>query len=115
MRRLIITFLLALLPLQFAFASAAGYCGLDEAKAPSHFGHHDHSGSAPVADTKKDVDTGSVDIECGICHLGCAQPQPHMPDVATLPAVILAGPFADDPAPDHPQEPSERPPRASLA
>lgn len=115
MRRFLATLLLLLLPIQFAFASAAGYCGLEKVEAPPHFGHHDHPDAVPVPDPQDDGDSGKVEKECGVCHLGCSQIQAPVSPIAAMPITRFAPPLGDDRNPDHPQEPSERPPRISLA
>lgn len=76
MRRWLVVFLLALLPLQLSWAAVAAYC--QHEKAPSqaeHFGHHEHEhhdqGAAQAQDAKKAP--SAVDNDCGTCHLGHAQ------------------------------------------
>jgi hypothetical protein len=113
MRRLIAIVLLLLLPVQFAFAAAAPYCALEKSEAPVHFGHHEHPDDVPPA-TSDDKDEGGNSDDCSICHFASAQP----------PASIAATAFSQPPSleslpndrqPQHLQEPSERPPRTSLA
>lgn len=117
MRRFIALSLLLLLPLQFSTASAAGYCS-SAADDGAHLGHHEHSDaprlSTPTEDADMDV-PGGWESHCGICHLNCAQAHPSVMPVTPTPVALLSPPLADDPAPDHPQEPSERPPRVALA
>ncbi|RZI40440.1 cobalt-zinc-cadmium resistance protein [Herbaspirillum sp. HC18] len=71
MKKLLLIFLLVLLPLQFSWAAAAAYCQHDGEKTTQHFGHHTHK-----HDAKQDVpdDSGKVvkvDVDCGYCHLSC--------------------------------------------
>ena len=77
-RRLVLLFLLAVLPLQFAWGVAATYCGHEKAPSSGHFGHHSHQHQA-----KAESDSGSAakkapvladDLDCAFCHLGCVQP-----------------------------------------
>ena len=68
-----------LLPLQFSWAAAAGYCGHEEAgSAAAHFGHHAHAhqqGDAPADDAETD-DSGAptLDRDCAFCNLFGAKP-----------------------------------------
>ena len=112
-RRFFALFLLVLLPLQFAFAAAAPYCALEKVAVASHFGHHEH----PDTPAPEPVDNGD-DVklhECGVCHLSCGQVHPASTLTAALPAVVAVVALADTPQPQHLQEPTERPPRTSLA
>jgi hypothetical protein len=68
MRRFLALLLLVLLPLNAAFAAAAGYCQHQkESSQAAHFGHHVHQHDR-AAD--KSGDTGTqIDPDCGFCHL----------------------------------------------
>lgn len=79
MRRWLLIFVLALLPLQFSWAAVARYCGHENAAPGSgtHFGHHPHEHTAAPADAK--LVGAEVDDDCASCHLGCAQPIPVDP------------------------------------
>lgn len=109
-----ISLLLLLLPMQFAFASAAGYCAAERAGIASHFGHHDHpdSNSGTGSDSRK---SGPAEGNCGICHLGCAKAQPAAMASLVVPGARFARSIADALPPDHPQDPFDRPPRLLLA
>nr|WP_151638592.1 DUF2946 family protein [Noviherbaspirillum malthae] len=70
MKKLILIFLLALLPLQYSWAVIASYCQ-HEKEHVTHIGHHadDHKG----AKGKGDPDKGkSASLhECEYCHQAC--------------------------------------------
>ena len=72
MKRLILIFLLVLLPLQGAWAVAASYCQHEQDSSARHFGHHihKHNGSA---ETPAKVKLGMLgDADCGGCHFNCS-------------------------------------------
>ena len=68
MRRALAILLLLLLPLQAAFAAAAGYCDhARESSQAGHFGHHPHQHDVSL---DQGGSTGSdSDPDCGFCHL----------------------------------------------
>lgn len=94
-RRLVLLFLLAVLPLQFAWGAAAAYCGHEKAPSAGHFGHHSHQHQA-----KAESDSGSAakkasvladDLDCAFCHLGCVQPcASQTTSVAAIQSSVLA-------------------------
>ena len=66
MTRRLILFLALLLPLQFAWASAASYCQHETGPAQTrHFGHHEHLHKVGVEKSS----TGKLiaDNDCGTC------------------------------------------------
>lgn len=70
-KKLLLIFLLAWLPLQFSWAAAAVYCQHEEQQATQHFGHHSHQHDAS-ADLPDDTDKpAKVHADCGYCHLSC--------------------------------------------
>jgi hypothetical protein len=73
MKKIIALLLLALLPLQSAWALAAEYCGEDEAMTQaSHFGHHDHEddhAAAPVSTSDAPDAESCGHADCGLCQL----------------------------------------------
>ncbi|NUZ09082.1 DUF2946 family protein [Piscinibacter koreensis] len=78
MRIWVLVFLLVLLPLQSAWASAASYCRHETGVAAKHVGHHEHrhiaSGNTDVSsDQRAGGGLDDVDGDCGYCHLHCAQ------------------------------------------
>jgi hypothetical protein len=78
-RRTVFLLLLLILPVQFAWASATGYCGHETGDAKKHFGHHEHQHRADQDGASKDTkaaSTASADSDCGMCQLSAAQPIP---------------------------------------
>lgn len=77
MRKALVIFLLALLPVQFVWGSAAVYCQHEQGNEVSHFGHHIHKHQGKVT---KSVDSSAdksklvsgEDADCVSCHLSCA-------------------------------------------
>jgi len=71
-KRLLLIFLLTILPLQYSWAAAAVYC--QHEKTPTtHFGHHTHEHHAQAGDADHKGKTAKADNDCGVCHLS-AQP-----------------------------------------
>ncbi|WP_066343081.1 DUF2946 family protein [Azohydromonas lata] len=102
MRRWLLVFLMAILPLQLSWAVGAGYCQHEQAPAQAaHFGHHEHQhhGNKAAADTDPHAKKSplALDEDCGTCQLGHAQtllsdapalaPPAHPPRVAAQPAL----------------------------
>lgn len=114
MRRLFAILLLLLMPVQFAFAAAAPYCAMEKIETPTHFGHHEHADNAgpSEADGKDGL---KVTADCEICHLASAQTPAAVALVVGLTQAALVRALPNDRQPQHLQEPSERPPRFSLA
>jgi hypothetical protein len=68
MRRLFAILLLAVLPFQLAWASAAAYCEHEAgAVAVSHFGHHMHSHSVSSDDSDLKLKL-KVHHDCSVCN-----------------------------------------------
>ena len=131
MRRLLIVLLAIVLPLQFAWAGAAAYCGHEpEGTAARHWGHHGHahqgsegvalSAKADKADKasskhadKPDTPYQAPDLDCAVCHLAASAAVPSVADLthATLgatarhPLVRALFRSAPDALPDRPQWP----------
>jgi hypothetical protein len=84
MRTWVLGFLLAVMALQSVWAGVAAYCQHRADVAPNHIGHHQHehvtAAGTDGADVSKgqpastDANPGSVDNDCGYCHLSHAQP-----------------------------------------
>lgn len=80
MRRILVVLLLSLLPFQFVWGAAAGYCLHEQGAGVKHFGHHAHKHQSKglkvagesTAD-KKNV-TCDDDPDCPGCHLTCVSP-----------------------------------------
>ena len=66
MRRLVLILLVALLPLQFAWAGAAAYCQHETGAAANHFGHHEHVHHGKA---KTGNNTLLADQDCVLCHV----------------------------------------------
>ena len=71
MKRLLLVFLLSLLPLQAVWATAARYCA-HEQTAPQHVGHHEHEHSASESLVQPASNSSDADLDCGVCHLACS-------------------------------------------
>jgi hypothetical protein len=79
MRRILVILMLMLLPFQFVWGAAAGYCQHEQGADVGHFGHHVHKHQGkmlkagdPTPD-KKNI-AGSDDPDCASCHLTCVSP-----------------------------------------
>lgn len=69
-KKLILIFLLAILPLQYAWAAAAAYCQ-HEQEMSAHFGHHthEHKAHADAPDDEEAPVNSAADTDCEICQL----------------------------------------------
>ncbi|MDT0137109.1 hypothetical protein [Acidovorax sp. PRC11] len=73
MRRWLLLLLLTLLPIQWTWAEAAGYCAHEPAAALQHFGHHAHQHAEASGSGDASVSSlAGIDQDCGACHAGCA-------------------------------------------
>ena len=73
-RKALVLILLVLLPIQFVWGAATGYCQHETRTSDTHFGHHVHEHQAKLATRLKDsaeVDRsiGGDHPECPSCHL----------------------------------------------
>lgn len=71
MRRLLLIFLIILMPLQWAWGAAASVCAHETGSNVSHFGHHPHKheGAKANTDTEKADDSAlGCHSDCGVCH-----------------------------------------------
>lgn len=72
MRRLLLILLMVVLPVQWAWASAASVCTHETQGA--HFGHHEHAHQKAAADATDpaDLEAGNGSLsehpDCGACH-----------------------------------------------
>lgn len=112
MRRCVVILLLMLLPFQFAWSAAAGYCAHETEVNVKHFGHHVHVHKAGKAvDSNKHVGGLSApDDDCSACHLSAPTLPPAMPVVA-LPGPQLVPPVVTvtlppSAIPDTPERPN---------
>ncbi len=110
MTRRFILFLALLLPLQFAWANAAAYCGHETTPAEArHVGHHAHEHRADGDPSTPGQ--SATDNDCGTCH-AAGSPllfDPFAPN-AVIPATAIVVPHAPrrvptalSRAPDRPQ------------
>ncbi|MDY7574861.1 DUF2946 family protein [Actimicrobium sp. CCI2.3] len=92
MTRLLLIFLLTVLPLQLSWAVAAVYCGHENSVSATHVGHHEHKHEIAHAagSDDKSVSTSQLaaDADCGVCQLGQVG-VPHVPPDA-MPVSALA-------------------------
>lgn len=89
MRKALLTFLLAVLPFQFVWGAAAGYCQHEQGTEVSHFGHHAHKHAGKFVKTSdasadKSQQGGADDADCIACHMSGGT---VMSDAQTLPRV----------------------------
>ena len=83
MKRLLLVFVLLVIPLQTSWAAVAAYCKHEKGIAAKHFGHHVHVHKA--VDGKKEVASKlTVDDDCRYCHAehddhtaGCERRHPN--------------------------------------
>ncbi|MFN4329537.1 MAG: hypothetical protein ACK4FF_11735 [Limnobacter sp.] len=65
LRRLILVFMICVLPFQISWAMAGAYCEHESGKAAQHFGHHDHVHTAPTDSDSSDTKTQlKLDLDC---------------------------------------------------
>ncbi|RZU00906.1 hypothetical protein [Rivibacter subsaxonicus] len=121
MRRLLIIFLMLLLPTQWTWAAVASACQHETGVAAQHVGHHEHVHEQAGPDADQDLTAAAgdqqptFDADCHTCHGSCAS---ILMPMGVMPSSLEAGyvpshhsaSFADRSV-DHPL----RPPRAVLA
>ena len=120
MRRLVLLFLILILPLQWSWAAVASVCLHETGSAAQHLGHHDHEHAAVLDDTTADTttnttaDTGGVkvwfDADC------CSYHGLSMASLISVPAAhpvcngsVLLG-YSAHSRPDHVPDQPLRPP-----
>lgn len=110
MKRLLLIFLLTLLPLQMSWSAVAGYCQHENGKAAQHLGHHEHKHQPQAKDTPQIKSLFTVDADCGVCQLSCVG-IPAMPADAlpihfqqTVPAFVAID-FLASIRPERPERP----------
>lgn len=67
MRRLVIIFMLLLLPVQITWAGISAYCKHETGVSAQHFGHHEHQHQAQEDESKQDNPTFKFDGDCSFC------------------------------------------------
>jgi hypothetical protein len=87
MRTFLLTLLLAILPLQFAWGAASGYCMHETEAGAAHFGHHEHQLSASSGEKSRAAKLKTIadGDDCIGCHINVI----HVAPVAT-PLVLAA-------------------------
>jgi len=84
-KRFLISFLLILLPLQFAQAAICSYCEFDLDVAPQH--EVTQAQQVSVADLGQhshDQQGNGLHNGCGVCHLCCAKLVSSQPDIKVI-------------------------------
>ena len=73
MRRGLLIFLLALLPLQLTWAAVSTYCQHESSSSGQHLGHHvhKHSYEQSGSDSTSSAERLTVENDCGVCHANC--------------------------------------------
>ena len=73
MRRWLLIFLMAVLPLQLSWVAVSVYSMHQTDATANHIGHHDHRHSADAGGTvaSDPAKSGGGDTDCGACHAGC--------------------------------------------
>lgn len=88
LKRVVLVFLLLVIPFQMAWATAGSYCQHEQGAAALHFGHHTHrhqdSGKVPGKVP------GSVDNDCAYCQLGCVIIPPALLSVTAPPLLSVS-------------------------
>lgn len=92
MTRLLLIFLLTVLPLQMSWAVAAVYCVHESSVSTTHVGHHEHAHEASSDDKSASTSKLTADADCGVCQLGHVG-VPHIPADA-MPVNALAPDYA---------------------
>jgi hypothetical protein len=92
-RKALVLIMLLLLPIQFVWGAATGYCQHETRTADTHFGHHVHEHQAKLATRLKD--SAEVDRSIGGDHLDC--PSCHLTSVSAVlyQVPLMAGSQAD--------------------
>jgi hypothetical protein len=114
MMRFLALLLLVLLPLNAAFAAAAGYCQHQmESTQAAHFGHHTHQHDSSA--DKAGNNDAQIDPDCGFCHLSFSSFVPALSPVLGdhSPPQLVASPVAEFRSAT--VDPFDRPPLARLA
>ncbi|NUO86717.1 MAG: cobalt-zinc-cadmium resistance protein [Cupriavidus sp.] len=124
MQRLLLVLLALVLPLRFAWAEAAAYCGHEvAAAAKAHFGHHEHRHQAGTGKAEQQADPAQdkaklnlADPDCGVCHIASLPFAPaDAQDVPALRRVELAPPVPQSSFSSHSARAPDRPQWLRLA
>ena len=85
MKRLLLTFLLLILPFQISWAVVAPYCQHEKAPLVQHFGHHEHEHQS-----SQEVDgdgIAEVHSDCEFCHLSMSSMLVQLAQLASSPSI----------------------------
>ena len=117
MRRVLLMFLLVLLPFQYVWAAAAPYCQHEQAAA-QHVGHHEHkhqrSAKSSAGEPAKASGqlSASLDDDCGYCQQSASKPifsgVSGLVIAGGLPLQPLASPALPSRDPDRVERPNWR-------
>ncbi|MGX9221862.1 cation efflux protein, CzcI family (plasmid) [Massilia varians] len=68
MRRILVIFLLIIVPFQFSWAAAGDYCQHESGRSAIHFGHHVHQHQDGAEKSQSSVKSAKSHPDCGACH-----------------------------------------------
>ena len=113
MKRFFVLLLAVLLPLQFAWGTAAAYCQHETTRGATHFGHHQHVHKVDAGHDKVAAGKVAADYDCSYCNATAAAVVPAFDAPLTNAPVLLAHALppeqkrasAPQRAPDRPQWP----------
>ena len=115
MRKCLLLLFLAILPFQFAWSAASGYCRHQAGAGAPHFGHHEHQGKAVLGDKSQDAKLKTIadgDDDCIGCHVNPAQPtavtQPDFSLRLSVAPMVLGRPIFDSHIPHRLERPDRR-------
>ncbi len=120
-RKFFFLVLLLILPVQFAWAAATGYCRHETGEAAKHFGHHEHQHRTAQDGVSKDSEAPSslgADSDCGVCQLSAAQLVPSTKAVIAItsaePPRFACGARYDSYIPSGPERPDRTAPTPAV-
>ncbi|CAL60731.1 putative periplasmic cation efflux system protein czcI [Herminiimonas arsenicoxydans] len=112
MKRLLVIFMLVVIPFQLSWAAAAVYCEHEINPTTLHFGHHEHKHIASPNEVKADASkaAAAVDGDCTSCHLGgiaiLTIPLPALAlDIISAPLIISSNSLLASSRPSRPERP----------
>lgn len=112
MKRLLVIFMLVVIPLQLSWAAAAVYCEHETNPTTVHFGHHEHKHIASADEVKADASksAAAVDGDCTSCHLGgiaiLSMLVPAIAlDLVSAPSIIAGNSLLASSRPSRPERP----------
>lgn len=114
-KKLLLIFMLMMLPLQFSWAAVAAYCQHESEIAMPHIGHHTHGHqqlqvNAANDDAQDSNDSPGFDADCISCHGGAtgilALSLQMMPDTVALVTRSSSNFLLASTIPDRPERPN---------